>query len=228
MFGVVGAAFYLLRRWMRLVRWSIAIAVLVLHLFVMNGPVWHLLSRIDLSGGSDAYHRQMLIDQALAHADEWWLVGSNIGSAHWGFLTADMTNLYIVQGLHGGVGLIALFLLIICFGFADVGRMMRDSQDQKHVNRCAWALGICLFIHVMNFVAVSYFGQINMIWYMLLATIASLAPLGAKLPFKASRTPSAKLAGATTKRPARSARPARVAVLDEEIHRIPRQDARTV
>ena len=33
---------------------------------------------------------------------------------------------------------------------------------------------VALFVHVANFMAVSYFGQIIMVWYMTLAVIASL------------------------------------------------------
>ncbi len=105
------------------------------------------------------------------------MMGIGLGSAHWGYLTVDMTNLYIVQGLHGGVGLMALFILIITVGFRDVGRMVRFFETDRAKKFTGWALGVCLFIHVMNFIGVSYFGQINMIWYMLLASIASLGSL---------------------------------------------------
>ena len=46
----------------------------VLH-FVMNHGIWHLIARIDLVGGSTGYHRFHLIDKAIAHFGERWLVG---------------------------------------------------------------------------------------------------------------------------------------------------------
>ena len=36
-------------------------------------------------------------------------------------------------------------------------------------------LGVGLFVHCMNYIAVSYFGQIEMLWYLQLAIITSLA-----------------------------------------------------
>lgn len=46
----------------------------------------------------------------------------------------------------------------------------------------AWALGTVLFMHCMNFIAVSYFEQIVALWYMTLAAIASLTLVpGAKV-----------------------------------------------
>jgi hypothetical protein len=173
--AVIALPFYFLHRHMRLVRWCILLSLLCLHFLLMKAPVWHLLSRIDLSGGSANWHRQNLIDQAVKHWHEWWLVGSSVGSAHWSFGTVDVTNLYIVQCLHGGLALLALFLTVISLGFRDVGHMLRCWQHDRAGRYIAWALGICLLIHVMNFVGVSYFGQINLVWYQLLAVISSLA-----------------------------------------------------
>jgi hypothetical protein len=38
----------------------------------------------------------------------------------------------------------------------------------------AWALGVSLFTHTMMFIAVSYFGQIQVLWWLLIAMLASL------------------------------------------------------
>jgi len=32
----------------------------------MHGPVWSLIEKIDISGGSSSYHRYMLVDQCIA------------------------------------------------------------------------------------------------------------------------------------------------------------------
>ncbi len=42
---------------------------------VMKGPVWSLIEKIDISGGSSSYHRYMLIDQCIRHFGDWWLIG---------------------------------------------------------------------------------------------------------------------------------------------------------
>ena len=38
----------------------------------------------------------------------------------------------------------------------------------------AWGLGVAMLVHVTSFMAVSYFGQIIMVWYMTLAIIGGL------------------------------------------------------
>lgn len=170
-FGSVAAAFYVLRSSMWIVRWTLLVLILGLHM-VMQSPVWHLISRIDIVGGSTGWHRVNLIDQAIAHAHEWWLVGSDLGTAHWGWGTADVTNYYLVQGLHGGVVQVLLFVALISVGFSRIGRARRAVEGDLAASVLTWSIGVALFIHVMNFIALSYFGQITMLWYMQLAIIA--------------------------------------------------------
>ncbi|MEE9129312.1 MAG: hypothetical protein V3T84_04790 [Phycisphaerales bacterium] len=56
----------------------------------------------------------------------------------------------------------------------------RSALEPSHVRRAnlimAWALGSSLFIHCIAFIAVSYFGQITMLWYLTLAMVGTLTP----------------------------------------------------
>ncbi len=47
--GIIGLCFWPLRRRMRIIRWGVVITLVSLHL-VMKAPVWHLISRVDLTG----------------------------------------------------------------------------------------------------------------------------------------------------------------------------------
>ena len=49
--GLFAILLWPIRRRMRLLRWAIVITLVSLHM-VMKAPVWHLISRIDISGGS--------------------------------------------------------------------------------------------------------------------------------------------------------------------------------
>ena len=172
MFAVIGALAYCLRWYMWWVRWGFVALVVGLHLS-MKAPVWHLISRIDLVGGS-GYHRYMLIDGAIRHLHEWWLIGSRVGTEHWGYGMFDVTNTYVVQGLHGGLGLLGIFILLLALAFRGVGRSWRHRVASGVDVLWCWALGVSLFIHVTGFIAIAYFGQINMLWYLLLAMIGSV------------------------------------------------------
>ena len=68
-----------------------------------------------------------------------------------------------------------LFISIIVYCFKAVGRAMKESQVQAFsVKISIWSMGAALFAHVMNFLSISYFDQIIVFWYLLLAMISSL------------------------------------------------------
>ena len=67
------------RRSLAPIRWTI-VAVLVGLNFAMKAPVWALIARINLTGGSSGYHRYQLIDQAIRRFGEWWLLGTKYQS----------------------------------------------------------------------------------------------------------------------------------------------------
>ena len=171
----VGALFlWPLRRHMRFVRWGIASALVFLHI-VMRAPVWALIQRIDLTGGS-GHHRYLLVDNFIRRFGEWWMIGTN-KNAEWGMSMWDLANQYVFVGVSYGLLPFILFLAIITFGFKYVGaaRKVTNSRNQQ---RFLWALGAALFSHVVAFLGISYMDQIVLSWYTLLAVIcAATAPL---------------------------------------------------
>ena len=70
--------------------------------------------------GGTGWHRSFIIDAALKHIDEWWLVGT-YRTVHWGGYppppadpeNIDITNQYIVEGVKGGLVRLGLFILVI-------------------------------------------------------------------------------------------------------------------
>ncbi len=166
-----GAAWLLfpIRYKMRQVRWAIVLLLFSLHM-VMHKPVWHLLARIDLVGGSTGWHRYKLVDLAINNWSEWFVTGLH-NTAHWGMV--DITNEYVLQGLRGGIVTLAVFVAIITMAFISVGKMIRVERGNTARLMLAWGMGVGLFIHVSSFVSVSYFGQIQMLWYLHLAMIGS-------------------------------------------------------
>lgn len=170
--AIVGALAWPLRNSMRLIRWGILGSLVGLHL-VMKAPVWHLLGRIDLVGGSTGYHRYRLIDAAVHNFRDWALIGTR-STATWGYYLFDVTNHYILEGVRGGLITLALFVVQIGFAFAAIGHLRAATADRRADEAMTWGMGVSLFVHVVAFVAVSYFGQIIVLWYMLLAMAGSL------------------------------------------------------
>ncbi len=173
LFGIVGAAAFLVKGAMRWYRWLIFLWLCVLHFFLMKMPVWHLLARVDVMSGSTGWHRYHLVDKFIERFDEWWLLGT-MRTGHWGPGLHDVTNQFVSEGVSGGVWRLALFVWVVWLGFAGASRSMRLPQASPAYRLASWALGTALFMHCMNFIAVTYFEQIVVEWQMTLAVLSSL------------------------------------------------------
>lgn len=176
--GIVGLFFWPARRYMRAVRWGVALALLGLHL-LMKAPVWFLLARVSVFTGSTGYHRAILIDHAVKNFWQWWLVGT-YSTSEWGYYMFDVTNQYVLVGVQGGVITLGLFVAIIARCFGAVGRGVKvlggvspgEQGLSKGEQRVVWSLGAALLVHVINYFSVPYFDQNIVNWYLLLAMIA--------------------------------------------------------
>jgi hypothetical protein len=176
--GVVGFATWFRRHWLRAVRWAILLVLVGLHL-VMKAPVWFVIARADVFGGSTGWHRAALIDAAVKHFGDWWLVGLKdtgvwSGATH---LLADVTNQYIWQGVQGGLLTMVLFILIIVLCFRGIGREVRATRKTLTLPErlCIWSLGAALLAHVVNYMSITYFDQNFVNWYLLLSMISTAA-----------------------------------------------------
>jgi hypothetical protein len=170
--GIVGLCFWPLRRHLRIVRWGIVGTLIALHLY-MRSPVWHLISDIDLTGGSSSYHRYQLINQCILHFWDWMLVGTK-NYASWGWDMWDLSNQYVFFADEYGLIPLASFVAIIIFGFGYVGKTRRFVGDRK-LQMLIWGLGASLFANVVAFFGISYFDQTIVAWYALLAMIGAAA-----------------------------------------------------
>ena len=100
----------------------------------MKAPVWYLMARIDLVGGSTGWHRAYLIDQALMHLSEWWIAGTDYTrdwmpyGVSWSPDHSDITNHYILLGVTGGIALIAAHVAVLTLAFKGVGRTLDQHR----------------------------------------------------------------------------------------------------
>jgi hypothetical protein len=156
----------------------IVIGILCLAL-VMKGPVWSLIARIDLSGGSTGYFRYLLVDAFIRNWKEWFFFGVE-STVHWGAGKSlswaglgDVANNYVAAGVQGGmIGFVAFVgAMAVAFGF--VGKLVRKatSEDRRYQY---WHYGVAVFAHAVSFIGVSYYGQIELSWWISIAICASL------------------------------------------------------
>lgn len=172
--GGIGAIFlWPLRRRMRNLRIVLVVTLVTLHL-VMKAPVWFLIARIDLTGGSSSYHRALLVDQFIRNFNQWWLIGTDQNGA-WGLDTFDVQNQYVNVGIVGGLVGLVLLLLTLARSFSAIGNARRRVEGDRHGEWVAWLLGCSLFATVMAFFGVNYFDQGRVVYFALLAMIAAYA-----------------------------------------------------
>lgn len=184
-----GFAGYFLWPYLRTVWLSGLVLAFILN-FVMKHGVWHLIARIDMVGGSTGYHRYLLIDAAINHFGEWALMGTT-STMHWGNGLFDITNQYILEGVRGGfVAAFALFASMV-LAFRGIGYWLRRLPPGGADHFLTYAVGAAVFGQMAIFLAVSYFGQTTMIWYVTIALggmLAEKARLDARNPGSVSLT----------------------------------------
>jgi hypothetical protein len=171
---------WVVRGQLHLVRWATVLLIFVLS-FVMKDPVYYLVARIDLTGGSTGWHRAALIDGAMKYFSTWWLTGTDYTrnwmptGVTWNSAHTDITNHYLQMGVWGGLLLMGLFMGTLWAAFAAVGETVRSNSEADFEERfLVWTLGAILFGHATTFFSVSYFDQTVIFLYLVLAAIGSL------------------------------------------------------
>jgi hypothetical protein len=177
--GLLCLALWRTRTRLRKIRWGISITLIALHL-TMKAPVWFLVARLgDLIGGG-GYHRAYLIDRFLNSFEAWALLGTADTSSWFPYQlatgTADITNQFVSDGLNGGLlGLFfAVFFAVNCF--RNIGASLRTARDEGDFERerNVWGIGSVYTGSIGILFSVTYFDQMHVVWYFLLACIAAV------------------------------------------------------
>jgi hypothetical protein len=168
--SIVGLAFWPLRKQMRLVCWGFALLLLVLHL-VMNGPVWSLIARVDLTGSSSSYHRYYLLDNCIRHFGDWWLLGYKYYDK-WGWSMWDLCNQFVVVALLGGLLTLVFYIAIFTRSFRAIGKARKLVNGNRGKEWFLWCLGADLFANVVAHFGINYMAQMMMSLFPLVACIS--------------------------------------------------------
>jgi len=182
MCGLLGLAIWPYRRNMKVIRLTVFLGLISLH-FYMKAPIWFLMDRVSgLLGGGTGGYRSRIIDQAIKHFNEWWLLGTDY-TVHWTERAiradpkmSDITNMYIRQGVDGGLLTLILFIIVIVKCFLAIGNTLEKMEEQPLSKRLiVWSMGVMLFAHCVTFLSVTYFDQSIVFFYMLLALISTVS-----------------------------------------------------
>jgi hypothetical protein len=182
--GIAGLLCWPFKAHMRPIRWGIVATVLALAA-VMKAPVWFVIDRASGLVGGDGWYRSQLIDSAIRHSGEWWLLGTGY-TAHWmetGILanpnSADIVNEFVNQGIRGGLLALGLFIWLLVKCFKTTGLAIRSEDRPRAAQFMIWSMGCTVLAHVASFFSVTYFDQIIIFWYLIIGMIASLGQIPA-------------------------------------------------
>jgi hypothetical protein len=168
--GIVSLVLWRMRTKMKLLRRGMVLALVVCQLFMSN-PIWAIVAKFKVFGGSTGYYRFYLIDNYIRRFSEWWLLGIK-STAVWGRGLWDVTVTYVRVGVDGGFLGLVLFMSIIVMCYKQIGRLVKSLPEGANEAKCVWALGAALTAHLAAFFGVNYWDQNVVPWYMLLAVIA--------------------------------------------------------
>jgi len=145
-----------------------------------NRPFYHVIfDYMDPVGGS-GWHRAKLIDLAIEHFGEWWLIGYGGKDPGWGehlgMGATDVTNEFLLAGVEYGI----LGIIVLCgaltAAFRSVLSIYKKTTDQELRSLC-WSFGSVLFSVIVVWMSVGFFGQVRPLFYIILGIIGSLPNL---------------------------------------------------
>jgi hypothetical protein len=88
---------------------------------------------------------------------------------------ADLCNMYVACAAAGGLASMILFILLLVKCFSNLGLALKTSREMMpEAEGLLWCLGCCLFAHVVTFFSVTYWDQMFVPWWALLAVICSV------------------------------------------------------
>ena len=143
-----------------------------------NRPLHYVLTSYGNILGGSGWHRAKLIDLAIEHFDEWWLVGyqgqdPGWGNELWGEYS-DITNQYIATGVEYGMpGVIVLCGMLAC-AIRQLHRAYNATEDPV-LNSWIWALSSIIVVMIVAFTNCAFFNQISSYFYGILGIVSSVS-----------------------------------------------------
>lgn len=184
--------FWRWRRFLPKAKIFLLLTLIVLN-FTMSRPIWFLISRIDIVGGSTGWHRSKLIDTAMKDIGSWWLAGTDYtrhwmhSGVTWNPNHTDITNYYLQFGVWGGLPLMLTFIVIIFKSLGGLEKSMlklRSLSDRREFE--VWCVWTAIITHAVSFLSIAYFDQSYAGFFPLIgmtSAIAAWVPARSRAPF---------------------------------------------
>ncbi|MEJ2647394.1 MAG: hypothetical protein P8016_03160 [Sedimentisphaerales bacterium] len=176
------------KKWVKPAFISFVLLCIVIQL-ASSTAFYYVFAKYGSRLGGAGMHRAILIDVAIRHFDQWWLVGTKGRDPGWGpylgMTWTDVTNEYILAGIRYGIAGVIVLCGVLTVAFKQIISSYKKAQ-KKETRSLYWALGTILFAIAVVWISVSFFGQLISLFYAMLGIIS------ASTLFKADLTISSK------------------------------------
>ena len=170
--AILGLLLFPIRKNMKLFWVPLLAFAALIHVIHDLGVHHFALAKFPGLTGSTGAHRYKLIDACIQRMNEWFLFGGDT-TYHWGWGLDDVTCEYVKASLAGGIlQLLCLFGIFVA-AFRGAGMMIRRSRRQD--GAVCYGIAIAVAVHMVCFIAVTYFGQITLLFWITLAALGSLS-----------------------------------------------------
>ena len=174
-FAIICMAMERFKNWLKLVLMGFVFSCIFIGI-ASNRPIYHVIISYANPIGGAGWHRAKLIDLAIEHFGEWWLIGYGDKDPGWGESLGmgftDVTNEFVFAGVqYGFLGVIAL-CGVLATAIRQLSRLHNSSTDPR-LKSLAWALGSAIVTVIFIFMSVAFFGQMIPLFYSVLGIIGS-------------------------------------------------------
>jgi hypothetical protein len=128
--------------------------------------------------GGTGWHRARLIDLAIEHFNEWWLMGYGERDPGWGDELGnswtDITNQYIIAGVQCGIAGVIVLVGYLVVSLRTIMQCYKIEKDYA-AKSIFWALGSLIIGFMIAFNSFTLFAQAGTLFICVLGIIASLS-----------------------------------------------------
>lgn len=181
------------KKWLKSVIIFMIISVILVEI-ISNRPFYHVIASYANPLGGSGWHRAKLIDLAIEHVNEWWLLGYGTEDPGWGetlgMEKTDITNEFIFAAVRYGIWGLAALCAVLTVAFRHMIRVYKRTP-YKPIKSLAWAFGSMLVAVIVCWMSVSFFGQLMPLFYSMLGLLGSFYAFSERRDFYA-KAPSQK------------------------------------
>ena len=175
--GVVAWCAFKFRRNLKIFLYIVILLMIVGHFTSTLGIHHVIFNKIDFTGSSTGMHRYFLIDGMINNLSQWMIVGDTSHGYNKAF--RDITNMYVMAGLTGGLVALTLLIILVVAAFKGCTKAVRNAGNRQD-RMISYGLGCALFVMCVSYTAVHCYGEGVVPFFMLIGAAISIgqAPPG--------------------------------------------------